>query len=347
VIEVAIAGAGPAGLSAAIRCAQRGFRTVCFERQAAPPDKACGEGLMPAGVRELSRLGVSVPGMPFRGIRYLQENGSAVEGRFDGGDGLGVRRTALAQALLARARECGVEVRQAAVRGVLPAGQSVLLDVEGDQLEARLLIAADGLHSPLRAAAGLSLPARGTPRFGVRRHFAAEAIPELVEVHWANGCEAYVTPVGRTCVNVAFLSSGGARFDDLLARFPALAARLGDPLSEARGSGPLLQRVRRRYGDRLALIGDAAGYVDAITGQGLSLAFAAAGILAQVLPRDLSRDLSPALRRYDRALRLPWLRYALPAQALVRLSQSPALRRRAIGGAGAMRLFPALLSLVR
>jgi len=78
---------------------------------------------------------------------------------------------------------------------------------------------------------------------------------------------------------------------------------------------------------RLALIGDAAGYVDAITGQGLSLAFAASALLMEALPADLATDLSPALRRYDESLRAPWIRYAIPAHALVGLSRRPALRR--------------------
>jgi flavin-dependent dehydrogenase len=346
-VDVVVAGGGPSGLAAAIRCAERGFRTLCFERQAAPPDKACGEGLMPAGVRELEALGVAVRGAPFHGIRYVQEDGHTVEGRFAGGDGLGVRRLALSQALLDRARACGVELLHGSVRSAAANDTCVRLDTDQGPVEGRLLVAADGLHSPLRAAAGLSLPAAGPQRFGVRRHFAAKACADCVEVHWADGCEAYVTPIGEGRINVAFLSSTGARFDDLLARFPRVAASLGEPASEARGAGPLLQRVRRRYGRRLALVGDAAGYVDAITGQGLSLAFAAASILARLLPDDLSRDLTPALRAYDRALRRPWLRYALPAQALVRLSRNPALRRGAIRAAGAAGLFPSLLGLVR
>ncbi|HEX4384265.1 MAG TPA: monooxygenase, partial [Myxococcales bacterium] len=147
--------------------------------------------------------------------------------------------------------------------------------------------------------------------------------------------------------NVAFLSSQGAHFKELLRLFPRLQARLGEPTSEARGSGPLLQRVRQRYGPRLALVGDAAGYVDAITGQGLSLAFKSATVLTRALPDDLSQDLTPALKAYDRALKAPWRRYALPARALVSLSRKPALRKAAIGTASALRAFPLLVSLVK
>jgi len=346
VIDVAVVGGGPSGLAAAIRCARRGFRTVCFERQRTPVDKACGEGLMPAGVRELVELCVLPLGRPFRGIRYVQEDGRAVEGRFRDGEGLGVRRLELSRVLAAEAASRGVELRDATVLSATPGASSVEVRTGESAVQARLVIAADGLHSPLRRAAGLDEPATGPQRFGVRRHFAVEQPGEFVEVHWGRSCEAYVTPIDDASVNIAFLCQKGARFEELLALFPALARRLGEPLSDVRGAGPLLQRVRRRYASRLALVGDAAGYVDAITGQGLSLAFRAANLLAALLPNDLSADLTPALSAYDRALRVPWLRYALPAHALVALSRKPALRKRAIGAAGSLRVFPGLLSLI-
>jgi flavin-dependent dehydrogenase len=346
VIDVAVAGGGPAGLAAAIRCARRGFRTVCFERQAMPLDKACGEGLMPAGVRELVDLGVLPVGRPFHGIRYVQEDGAVAEARFKEGDGLGIRRLELSRVLAAEALSSGVELRQTQVTAVAAQSSSIEVRTEGGAVEARLVVAADGLHSPLRRAAGLELPSIAPQRFGLRRHFAAAHPGDFVEVHWAKSCEAYVTPIDDGSVNLAFLTGKGARFHELLALFPSLAQRLGDPLSEVRGAGPLLQRVRRRHAERLALLGDAAGYVDAITGQGLSLAFRAAKLLASLLPRDLASDVTPALHAYDRAMRAPWLRYALPAQALVALSRKPALRQRAIGAAGSLRLFPSLLSLV-
>ena len=83
--DIAIAGGGPAGLALAIRAAQAGLRAVVLERSAEIPDKACGEGLMPSGVRELRKLGAEIDGgIEFRGIRYLQENGHVVEARFAG-----------------------------------------------------------------------------------------------------------------------------------------------------------------------------------------------------------------------------------------------------------------------
>lgn len=346
IVDVAIAGGGPAGLAVAIRAAQRGFKAVVIERSAEPPDKACGEGLMPAGARELEQLGARVEGQVFRGIRYLQENGRAIEAQFRDGDGLAIRRTALAKALRDRALECGAEIRHATVQGIEQHTGKVLLATSAGPVEARLAVAADGLHSPLRKAAGLEAAAAPQPRFGLRRHFAREPWTDFVEVHWSERAEAYVTPVGPKTVNIAFLTSEKADYEKLLARFPALQRRLDGaaPESETRGAGPLAQNVRARHAGRLALVGDAAGYVDAITGQGLSLAFLAARTLIDALPPDLSGDVAPALRRWDAGLRLPWLRYALPARALVALSRHPAARRAALQAASPM--FGALLRFV-
>jgi flavin-dependent dehydrogenase len=340
IADVVIAGGGPAGLAAAIRGAQRSLRVVLFERSEAVPDKACGEGLMPSGARELEKLGARpAESAPFRGIRYLQEDGSSAEARFKGDAGLGIRRTVLWQALRDRAAGCGAELRRGAVRSFEARADRVEIATDGGAVEARLLVAADGLHSPLRRAAGLDGERRDGPaRYGIRRHFAMEPWSDFVEVHWAPGVEAYVTPVGPACVNVALLCDGGGRFDDLLASFPRLRERLaGAPFaSETRGAGPLLRRARARHARRLALIGDAAGYVDAITGQGLSLAFAAAGLLFEALPPDLAQDLQPALRKYDADVGARWPRYALPAHALVALSRHPGLRRAAIRAVAAI-----------
>ena len=336
--DVVIAGGGPAGLAAAIRSARRGFRTLVLERSEGIPDKACGEGLMPRGAEDLERLGVRVPDdrcAPFRGIRYLQEDGTILEACFRGRPGVGIRRTALVEALREVAASAGGEVRRGSVVSARPRGDVIDVETDAGHIEARLVIAADGLHSPLRRAAGLESAAGSGPlRFGVRQHFALAPWTDLVEVHWASGVEAYVTPVGPRTVNVALLRDRDApgEFADLLASFPRLSAQLrGAPFESAmRGAGPLLQRARARWTARLALVGDAAGYVDAITGQGLSLAFAASAVLMETLPDDLSADLSPFLRRYDQRLRARWLAYSLPATALVALSRRPGLRRGAL-----------------
>ncbi len=356
--EIIVVGGGPAGLATAIRAARAGFRTTVFERAMGATDKACGEGLMPHGVRALEALGAlkliaERDCAPFQGIRYLLENGRAVDARFRRGAGLGIRRTALSAALREVAANAGVDLQRASVRSFRSSAGSVEVETELGTSACALLVGADGLQSQTRAASGLALTPRADAphRFGLRRHFACAPWSDLVEVHWTDGAECYVTPVGPDAVNVAFLWSPRALpresetgFDALLARFPVVARRLegAAPLDEARGSGPLWRPTRARSAGRIALVGDAAGYVDAVTGQGLSLAFTGAEALVDALPRALSNEaaLSLALTRYDRSLRSAWRRYAVPARALLALADRPTMRRSALGAAArAPRLF--------
>jgi flavin-dependent dehydrogenase len=107
-----------------------------------------------------------------------------------------------------------------------------------------------------------------------------------VEVYWARDAEAYVTPVAADQVGVAILYGGhGGGFDRLLGRFPALLSRLdaAEPCSAARGAGPFAQGALGRVRGRVALVGDAAGYLDALTGEGLTLGMRCGQALADVL----------------------------------------------------------------
>ncbi|HMD22780.1 MAG TPA: FAD-dependent oxidoreductase, partial [Streptosporangiaceae bacterium] len=113
-IDVLVVGGGPVGLATAISCALAGLSVTVAEPRAAPIDKACGEGVMPAAVRRLAALGVKPDGRPLRGIRYVGERHHA-DARFRHGDGLGVRRTVLHAALAERAAALGIPVMSARV----------------------------------------------------------------------------------------------------------------------------------------------------------------------------------------------------------------------------------------
>jgi 2-polyprenyl-6-methoxyphenol hydroxylase-like FAD-dependent oxidoreductase len=313
-------------------------------------------------VRALERLGVRAllePAdcAPFVGVRYVQEDGTFAEARFAKatGGGLGVRRLALAGALSRRAVEVGVALRdRAPVRRHQRLADRVIVELDDERIEAKLLVAADGMASPLRRAAGLARPARGPRRFGLRQHFRCAPWSPFVEVHFQRGLEAYVTPAGASRVGVAFLWEDGTQaeisFASLLNQFPRLLAQLaGAPAdSEPRGAGPLARGVRARTADRLVLVGDAAGYVDAITGEGLSLAFHSAELLARVLPDALVRGGSrAALAVYEREAARAFRRYALLTRGVLALSRRPWLRRRVVGLLGrAPRLFSATLGWV-
>jgi len=286
--DALIVGAGPAGLATAIGLARRGLSVLAIEQRNAPLDKACGEGIMPPGVRALAALGVSLAQLraaPFAGVRFV-DGERELSGRFATGAGLGVRRTALSAALLGAAERAGVETRfGCALEAWEERGECVLAETSQGTLRARVLVGADGLASSVRARAGLGRAPRGR-RFGVRRHFRIAPWSELVEVHWSEGVEAYVTPIAHDEVGVALLWRGdGGTYPELLARFPELAARVAgaEPTSEARGAGPFWQRARRRFAGRVVLVGDAAGYTDAVTGEGITLALLAAESLAEII----------------------------------------------------------------
>jgi flavin-dependent dehydrogenase len=306
-IDLLIAGGGPAGLATALYATARGLQVVVVEPRSAPVDKACGEGLMPAAVSALHRLGVNPPGLPFYGIRYVDTK-RAVVGRFAGDPGLGVRRTRLHEALASAVAATGIEVATGRVGEVAQDDRSV----RAAGLRARWLVAADGLHSPIRRSVGLAAPARrrdrpGQPaRFGLRRHFAVPPWTDLVEVHWATGAEAYVTPVAPDCVGIAFLTTEPGGYQQWLARFPVLRDRLDGAAarSEVRGAGPLRQRVTGRVAGRVLLVGDAAGYVDALTGEGIGLALAQAEAVAGCLTAGRPGDYEHAWRRITREHRI-------------------------------------------
>lgn len=358
--RVIVVGGGPAGLAVAIGARLAGLDVTVLDRATPPVDKPCGEGLMPDGVALLGRLGVELPGTgpaaalgghgearPFHGIRYV-DGSTVAEGAFQAPThGLGIRRTLLHRAMVDRAESVGAELlwgeRAVGPGGGLTesagsAGPIGVRTTADRQLVGDWLVGADGLLSAVRGWAGLAGRATrvGRQRFGVRRHFDLEPWTDLVEVHWTDGCEAYVTPVGERTVGVAMLWSSGlvsgtGGFDSFMERFPALVERLGGvPVASSdQGCGPLAQRVLGVVRGRIALVGDASGYLDAITGEGLSLAFHQAEALVEAIgrvERGEGADLEPYAAAHRRIRRLP--------EALIRLllfvERRPGLRHRMI-----------------
>jgi flavin-dependent dehydrogenase len=323
--DLLVIGGGPAGLATAIEARVAGFETLLIDRRRPPIDAACGEGLMPIGAERLRRLGVEIPDCDravIRGIRYL--DGEVTAGaRFTNGVGLGIRRPILHDALRRRAMDVGVQLRWGVSARRLGSN-----GVESDDglLEARWLVAADGRLSNIRKLAGLEGRTPKRRRFGVRRHYAVPPWSEFVEVYWADSAEAYVTPIGPGAVGIALLSSESPiDFDRFLNRFPSLRSRLEGvvPISRDRGGGPFGQRPAAVVRDRLALVGDASGSLDPITGEGLSIAFAQAEALIRSLENGCIEDYAAAHRRIRR-----WPK--LMTGLLLAIERHPKLRRRTI-----------------
>ena len=320
-VDVLVVGGGPIGLAVAIEACLAGLRALVVEPRAAPIDKACGEGLMPGAVTALANLGVHPTGHALSGITYIAGDRIA-DHAFESGEGLGVRRTSLHRALTLRAEELGVEFALGRADGVVQDADSVT----AAGIRASWLMACDGLHSAVRRATGLERPARtgSRRRYGIRRHFALEPWSDRVEVHWGQRAEAYVTPVADGVVGVALLGPPHRDYEASLDAFPDLRARLrgAECLGPPLGAGPMLQRATARTVGRVRLVGDAAGYVDALTGEGIRVGLAQAAAAIRTLEPDVERSGAS----YERAWALATRDYRLITASLLAVARSP-LRR--------------------
>lgn len=302
--EVFVAGGGPAGLAAAIAARQRGFQVTVVDCALPPIDKACGEGIMPDGLTALRNLGVSLSPLsahPFRGIRFVNEN-HTVEANFPHGLGYGIRRTRLHEILVARAVDLAVNMHWGArVTGITQGG----VCVNGREVRCKWLVCADGQNSRLRGWSGLEDNRVTGKRFGFRRHFPVSPWSEYVEIYWSDCGQMYVTPVGPREICVALITRDAhLRFDHALTMFPAMASRLKEVQAATRESGAITptRRLQRVYRNHTALVGEASGSVDAITGEGLSMSFQQAVALAEAMHNG---DLASYQTTHQRIARLP------------------------------------------
>lgn len=333
--DVFIVGGGPAGLAAAIAASQKGFRVSIADSATPPVDKACGEGLMPDGIAALRQLGVTVPFQQrfvFRGIRFIEGNLTA-QSEFPNESGWGIRRTTLHTLLCERAETLGVEMhwgkRVIGLNGTNSedAEQGGEIFLEGRAIRARWIIGADGQNSQVRRWAQFAPAHKKGLRYGFRSHLRITPWSDYVEVHWRRDCQIYVTPIGREEICVAVLTANPkSRLADTLKFFPSVARRLQHavPLATEMGrvsSTLTLAAVTRKRKVPVALIGDASGSVDAVAGEGLTLAFRQALTLAEALERD---DLTVYEAEHRRGRKRP----VMMSRLLVALSEHPHLRHR-------------------
>jgi menaquinone-9 beta-reductase len=314
--DVLVVGGGPAGLAAAIAARQRGFDVLVADPAPPPIDKACGEGLMPDSIVAARALGLDLApaGHPFRGIRFVDAaSGASVAAPFPHGTAYGVRRPVLHDLMRERAAAIGVRMAW---------GSRV--DSPGDT-GARWIVGADGGQSAVRRWAGLDASHRNTRRYGFRRHYRTAPWSEHMEIHWGADAQIYVTPVAANEVCVVLMARDPhLRLDDAIPHFPEIARRTaGVPFGQERGSVTATRRLKATTRGNVALIGDASGSVDAITGEGLCLLFQQSLALAEALERD---DLS----RYETAHRKIGRRPEFMADLMLLLDGRRRLRRAAL-----------------
>jgi flavin-dependent dehydrogenase len=290
-----------------------------------PIDKACGEGLMPDSIAAASRIGIVLPereGFRFPGIRFHGEGHSVAAG-FPQGYGVGFRRIVLHHHLVEQAARAGVEMLwSTTITGI--AGNTV--QAPGRSFSTRWIVGADGSGSRVRRWAGLDRFTRNSRRFAYRRHFARKPWTEFMEIYWGDACQIYVTPVSSEEVCVALICrTPDLRLAEALRRFPQLASHLSGAIasSNERGAVTATSRLKAVVRGNVALIGDASGSVDAVTGEGLCQAFQQSEALVTALAAG-------DLAQYAKAHRSIGFRPAFMADLMLSMDRWPFIRRRAL-----------------
>lgn len=372
--EVLVVGGGPAGAASAVFLRQRGHDVVLVDEAHFPRDKVCGEGVSPEAWRLLEAMGAAgdvraLHPYPLRGMALTSPAGVTFHGDYRGARdaGFAARRADLDRVLLDRARAAGVDVREGlhAQEVVFEGGRVagvVAVNGEGPvKLRAPLVIAADGRRSMIARRLGLLHEHRRLRKFAVRGYWdGMDGLQERGEMHVIPGGYCGIAPLSPTEANVTFVldveemaaAGGGLEsfYRQTLLRWPRIAERLGRATlrGPARAIGPLALQARRVSAPGVLLVGDAAGFYDPFTGEGITLALRSAELASETADVALRSgrldDLSSYDRERDRATRdkfrlnrLLQAVVAVPslADAVARkLSRRPDLADRLVGIAG-------------
>jgi geranylgeranyl reductase family protein len=311
--EVIVVGGGPAGAATATSLAAEGLHVLVLDRAAFPRDKACAEFLSPGAVAALERLGVledaAAAGAWQEGMRIASDRASFTARYADGRRGLGIARPVLDRLLLERARAAGAEVRERTDVGGALVERGVVTGVRlrgGGTLRARFVVAADGLRSPVARSLGLERRPRWPRRLGLVARVRGAPPSGLGVMAVGRGAYCGVAAVGGGEASVGVAVSPGTRrpgepAEELFERILASIAPARDAVADAprvtaiRGVAPLARRVSRVSGPGYLLVGDAAGFTDPFTGEGIHRALRGAELASAAVGRALARpDREPA-----------------------------------------------------
>lgn len=309
--DAIVVGASIAGATTAALLGRQGYQVLLLDKSIFPRAKVCGEGLMPAGVNILTRLGLfsdiqRAGAHPFEGIRFCPADGDPLELNFtqvsEAARGWILPRIKL-DALLNNwagqqpgvTFQSGVHVRTIRIRQ-----DEVEVRSNGERFTARILIGADGIRSRFHRLFGLSRKLPRLKRFGLRTYYdQVQNCESTVEVHFSEVGEAYVAPMGGGMALVALLlylrtkrrESSREIFTNNLERFPRLLARVGySGPAVIEAAAPLALTLAKSHAHRLLLVGDAAGAIDPVTGQGMTMALKDAELASQLLDHKLRTD---------------------------------------------------------
>ncbi len=304
--DVIVSGAGPAGAFAATILARGGASVLLLDRATFPRHKLCGDTINPGGLALLRQAGLADPveahGLPLDGMLVTGGSGVRISGTYGAGMvGRAWARSAFDEHLVRAAAAAGVDVRTG-VRVTSPVfdargrvgGVALRLPSGGSEVcRARWTIAAEGRRSPLALALGLSAHPRTPRRWAIGTY--AEGVEDLGgygEMHVRAGHYIGVAPAAGGLANLCLVTAGGERVPDPGARLwravrqdPALRDRCARARQVAAAVmlGPLAVDARAAGVPGLLLAGDAAGFIDPMTGDGLYLALRGGRLAADVL----------------------------------------------------------------